>query len=525
MLQVVVTAIVAAPLGAAAALGAVRARKRAQGARAGDEIASMRAAADRDAEEVRAAARRLHEDAERARQAAEREAGEESRRVRRDLDAELRRAREAAAEDAQALREREGRVEAGERDLRRRHDEADARERRAAEALAAATARDDEARAALERAAGLTADEARQIVIQRAEEEARGEAAALSRRIEMEARETAERQARQIVVTTIQRTAARHTADATVSVVALASDDLKGRIIGREGRNIRALEHLTGVDVIIDETPQAVALSAFDPVRREVARVTLERLLADGRIHPASIEDAYYEAKAEIEDVIAAAGRDACLEAGVHGLDPELMRLLGRLRFRTSYGQNVLHHLLECSHVAALMAAELGADARLARRAALLHDIGKALDQEAGGSHALAGAEICRRHGEDPEVCHAVAAHHNEVAPATLEAVIVQAADAVSASRPGARGEALESYLRRMHALEDLASAKPGVERCYAVQAGREIRVIVRPAEVDDDGAQRLSREIAREIERELDYPGMVKVTVIRESRATDVAR
>jgi ribonucrease Y len=371
----------------------------------------------------------------------------------------------------------------------------------------------------------MTVDEARAEVMERAEEEARGEAALLARRIEMEARETADRRARDIVVTTIQRTAAAHTAEATASVVPLASDDLKGRIIGREGRNIRALEHLTGVDVIIDDTPQAVTLSGFDAIRREVARVTLEKLLADGRIHPASIEEAYYEAKAEVEEIVQAAGRDACLEAGVHGLDPEVVHALGRLRFRTSYGQNVLHHLLECSHLAGVMAAELGADGRVARRGALLHDIGKALDQDAQGSHALAGAAFCRQHGESEAVCHAIAAHHEEVEPATVEAVIVQASDAISAARPGARGEALEAYLQRLHALEEIATSKPGVERCYAVQAGREIRVIVRPGEVDDAEAARLSQEIARQIERDLEYPGSIRVTVIRESRSTDLAR
>ena len=300
---------------------------------------------------------------------------------------------------------------------------------------------------------------------------------------------------------------------------------MKGRIIGREGRNIRALENLTGVDFIIDDTPSAVVLSAFDGVRREVARMTLEKLLQDGRIHPARIEETFYQARSELDEHIARAGEEAAFEANVQGLDPEIVRLLGRLRFRTSYGQNVLAHSVECAHLAAMMADELGAGAKTARRAALLHDIGKAVSHEVEGPHALVGGDIARRHGEAEAVAHAMEAHHNEVEPQTVEAVIVQAADALSGGRPGARGESLESYVKRLRELEHIAERHAGVDKVYAMQAGREIRVMVVPGAVDDDGMVLLSREIAREIEQELEYPGQIKVTVIRESRAVDYAK
>jgi ribonuclease Y len=307
--------------------------------------------------------------------------------------------------------------------------------------------------------------------------------------------------------------------------VQLPSDDMKGRIIGREGRNIRALENLTGVDLIIDDTPSAVVLSAFDGVRREIARMTLEKLLADGRIHPARIEETYYQAKSELEAHLQQAGEDAAFESGVQGLDVEIIRTLGRLKFRTSYGQNVLAHSVECALLAAMMADELGASRKTAARAALLHDIGKAVSHEVEGPHALVGGELARRHGESEAVAHAMEAHHNEVEPQTVEAVIVQAADALSGARPGARGESLESYVKRLRELEHIAQRHEGVEKVYAMQAGREIRVIVAPLTIGDDAAMLLSREIAREIERELEYPGQIKVTVIRESRAVEFAK
>ncbi len=377
----------------------------------------------------------------------------------------------------------------------------------------------------LEELAGLSAGQAKRLLLKQIEEEVRHDCVKQVRQIEEEARREADRRARSILAVAMQRLAGTHASETTVSVVHLASDDLKGRIIGREGRNIRVLETLTGVDFIIDDTPGAVVLSSFDGVRREIARVTLERLLADGRIHPARIEEAYNQAVAELDKMIEDAGEQAVLDADVQGLDPELIRTLGKLRFRTSYGQNVLEHSVECAHLAAMMADELGASARTARRAALLHDLGKAVSHEVEGPHALVGGELARRHGEPEAVAHAIEAHHNEVEPQTIEAVLVQAADALSGARPGARGESLESYVQRLRALEELASRHEGVEKVYVMQAGREIRVMVEPNVVNDDQAVLLSHDLAREIERELEYPGQIKVTVIRESRAVDHAR
>jgi ribonuclease Y len=377
----------------------------------------------------------------------------------------------------------------------------------------------------LERVSGLSASQAKHLLLKEIEDQARHDAARRLRQVEEETKREADRRVRNILSVVMQRLAAGHAAETTVSVVQLPADDMKGRIIGREGRNIRALENLTGVDFIIDDTPNAVILSGFDGVRREVARLTLEKLLLDGRIHPARIEETYYQAKSELEAHIAEVGEQACLEANVQGVDPEIVRVLGRLRYRTSYGQNVLAHSVECAHLAAMMADELGASAKTARRAALLHDIGKAVSHEIEGPHALVGGDLARRHGEPESVAHAMEAHHNEVEPQTVEAVIVQAADALSGARPGARGESLEQYVKRLRDLEQIATRHEGVDKVYAMQAGREIRVMVEPHELDDDGAVLLSHEIAREIEQELEYPGQIKVTVIRESRATDYAR
>jgi ribonuclease Y len=377
----------------------------------------------------------------------------------------------------------------------------------------------------LERISGLTVQEARQQLLERSKDLVRHELARDVRQMEEEARAEARRRARALVADSLQRVAASHTAEATVTVVELASDDLKGRIIGREGRNIRALEHLTGVDFIIDDTPHAVVLSSFDPLRREVARLTLDKLIEDGRIHPARIEEMYYQSKTELDEHVRQAGEQAVFEANCGELHEELIKVLGRLRYRTSYGQNVLKHTLEVVHLGGLMAAELGAGVKTTKRAALLHDLGKAMSHEVEGSHALISAQLARRYGESEGVVHAIEAHHYEVQPQTVEAVLLIAADAVSASRPGARGESLENYIRRLEALEAIAAAKSGVAKAYALQAGREIRVIVEPAEVDDDGAVLLSHEIAREIEDQLEYPGQVKVIVIRESRAIEVAK
>jgi ribonuclease Y len=386
-----------------------------------------------------------------------------------------------------------------------------------------------EARAAelakLERVAGMTQSEARAHILDRGEAQARHELARRVRMLEDEARAESRRRARNLIADALQRVAASHAAETTVTVVELPSDDMKGRIIGREGRNIRSLEHLTGVDFIVDDTPHAVVLSSFDGLRREIARVTLLRLIEDGRIHPARIEETYYESKAEVDELVRQAGEQAVFEANCGPFHEELVRILGRLRYRTSYGQNVLKHSLEVVHLAGIMATELGASVQTVKRAALLHDLGKAMTHEVEGSHALISAQLARRCGESQGVVHAIEAHHHEVQPQTVEAVLLIAADAASASRPGARGESLEHYIKRLESLEELAGSKPGVEKVYALQAGREIRVIVSPAAVDDDEAALLAHEIAREIEDRLEYPGQVKVTVIRESRTVDVAK
>jgi ribonuclease Y len=377
----------------------------------------------------------------------------------------------------------------------------------------------------LERISGLSATRAKQMLVETVEDQARQEAARRVRQIEDDTRREAERRVRNILAVVMQRLAAGHATETTVSVVQLTSDDMKGRIIGREGRNIRVLETLTGVDFIIDDTPGAVVLSGFDGVRREIARLTLEKLLQDGRIHPARIEELYYQVKSDLEAHILEAGDQGAFEAGVQGLHPELIGYLGRLKFRTSYGQNVLAHSVEVARLAAMMASELGAGVKTSRRAALLHDIGKAVTHEVEGPHALVGGDLARKYGETEAVVHAMEAHHNEVEPQTVEAVIVQAADALSGARPGARGESLELYVKRLRDLEELATSHRGVDKVYAMQAGREIRVIVAPDAVDDAGASLLSFEIARKIEKQLEYPGQIKVTVIRESRAVDYAR
>src|SRR5881398_3233461 len=378
--------------------------------------------------------------------------------------------------------------------------------------------------AELERISGMTVNEAKVTLLERSEDLIRHDLARRVRQLEEEARTEAKRRARNLVADALQRVAASHAAETTVSVIQLPSDDMKGRIIGREGRNIRSLEHLTGVDFIIDDTPQAVVLSSFDGIRREVARMTLLKLIEDGRIHPTRIEEMYYLSKAELDEHIRQAGEQAVFEANCGEFNEEIVKILGRLRYRTSYGQNVLKHTLEVVQLAGIMAAEVEASAKTAKRAALLHDIGKAMTHEVEGSHAQISTQLARRYGESVAVCHAIEAHHYEVQPQTVEAVLLIAADAISASRPGARGESLEHYVKRLESLEELAANHAGVEKVYALQAGREIRVLVKPHEIDDDAAVLLSHEIAREIEDHLEYPGQIKVTVIRESRAVDVA-
>jgi ribonuclease Y len=416
-------------------------------------------------------------------------------------------------------------VERAEGELRRRESAATDRERAVLDAERRAADLLARQQHELERVAGLTSDEARDLLLRRIEGEARREAANLVKRIESEAREEAEARARAIITQAIQRSAAEHAGETTVSVVDLPSDDLKGRIIGREGRNIRALEVATGVDLIIDDTPGAIILSAFDPFRREVARRVIERLIADGRIHPARIEEVVEKVKAEMEDTIRKDGETAAFELGIHDLHPDVLRTMGRLQFRTSYGQNVLNHSREVAFLAGVMARELGLDAAVSVRAAFLHDIGKAIDRDLQGTHLQLGLAFLKKHGESEPVLQAVAAHHMDIDWPSLEAMIVQAADAISASRPGARRDILESYVKRLEKLEEIADSFKGVSKSFALQAGREIRIMVESDKVSDDEALWLSRDIARRIESELEYPGQIKVTVIRETRAVEYAK
>src|SRR4051794_23058350 len=473
--------------------------------------------------------RQLLDDAEREAEALRREAQIEAReqavQLRAEIDNELADRRSSVMKIEERVLAKEEEMERKLVDLQRKDQglaDREAHLRQLQDELKQTkTAQQEE----LERIAGMTLQDAKAHLLERGEELARHDLARRVRMLEDEARAESKRRARNLVADALQRVAASHAAETTVTVIELPSDDMKGRIIGREGRNIRALEHLTGVDFIIDETPHAVVLSSFDGLRREIARLTLTKLIEDGRIHPARIEETYYQSKSELEETVRQAGEQAVFEANCGPFHEELVRILGRLRFRTSYGQNVLKHTLEVVHLAGIMATELGASVQTTKRAAMLHDIGKAMTHEVEGSHAGISAQLARRYGETQGVVHAVEAHHYEVQPQTVEAVLLISADAISASRPGARGESLEHYIKRLESLEQLAAAKPGVEKVYALQAGREIRVIVSPGDVDDDAAALLSHEIAREIEDRLEYPGQVKVTVIRESRAIDVAR
>lgn len=399
------------------------------------------------------------------------------------------------------------------------------RENKIAEKQAKVDAAHDNIIAELEKVAQMTRDEAKKILIDNLEDEAKRDAVKTVREIEAQAKEEADKKAQNIVSMAVQRCAVDHSAEITVSVVNLPNDDMKGRIIGREGRNIRALENATGVDLIIDDTPEAVVLSGFDPVRREVARITLEKLIADGRIHPARIEETVEKVRRDLEVQIKEAGEAAMFETGVFNIHPDLVKLLGRLKYRTSYGQNVLRHSIEVSHLAGIMAAELGADVNLAKRAGLLHDIGKAIDHEVEGTHITIGADLAKKYKESKEVIHCIAAHHNDIEPQSVEAVLIQCADAISGSRPGARRESLENYVKRLEKLEEIANSHEGVEKSFAIQAGREVRIMVKPEVVDDAGTVFLAKEIAKQIESEMDYPGQIKVNVVREMRSVEFAK
>jgi ribonuclease Y len=482
------------------------------------EAASIRQQAESHAEAVRRAAELAASSAAlAARQSAQDDAQTFKDEVR-ELRTDLERREHRLAEREQRLDVDQQRVEQHSREIAALEAELD-RKRAELQDIAG------ERRLILERIAGLNAAEAKAQLVKEIENQGKREAAILLRDLEAEAREKGEERARRIVTLAIQRVASEQTAESVVSVLHLPSDDMKGRIIGREGRNIRAFESVTGVNLIIDDTPEAVLLSCFDPVRREVGRLTLEKLVLDGRIHPNRIEEIYQRSKVEIDQLCVRAGEDALVDVGITEMHPELIALLGRLRYRTSYGQNVLKHLTESAHIAGLMAAELRLDVPLLKRCTVLHDLGKALTHEVEGSHAMVGAEIARRYGECEDVVHAIEAHHNEVEVRTVEAVLTQAADGISGGRPGARRESIESYVQRLTRIEEIAAAKPGVEKVFAMQAGREVRVMVLPDQVDDIQAHVIAREVAKQIEEELTYPGQIRVTVVRESRAMEIAR
>ena len=449
----------------------------------------------------------------------------ENDREMRDRRAEVQRSENRLMQREASLDKRSDSLDNRENDLKKRSDNLDRKEEEVDRLQEEAEALHAKQNTELERIAAMTQDEAKQIIIERVQKEAFHDAAAQVRDIEARAKEEAEKKARNIIALAIQKCAADHVAESTVSVIALPNDDMKGRIIGREGRNIRALETATGVDLIIDDTPEAVIVSAFDPVRREIARLTVEKLINDGRIHPARIEETVEKAKKEVENQIREAGESAVFETNQHGIHHELVKLLGRLKYRTSYGQNVLKHAIEVSHLAGLMAAELGADVQLAKRAGLLHDIGKAVDHEAEGTHVTLGGELARKYHESNDVIHAILAHHNDVEPQTVEAVLVQAADAISAARPGARRESLENYIKRLTKLEEISMSFAGVEKCYAIQSGREVRIMVKPDDVTDEGTKVLAKEIAKRIEKEMEYPGQIRVNVIRETRSMEYAK
>ncbi|MBX0327275.1 ribonuclease Y [Oscillochloris sp. ZM17-4] len=453
------------------------------------------------------------------------QAKDDALRVRNDAEAEIRESRQGIQKQEERLQRKEENLDRKLEGLERRDRQVQNRERQIEQLYQEAERVKGQQVGELERISQLNRDEAREIILAQVESEARDEAARRIREIEQNARNEAEKTARKIIGLAVQRCASDYVAELTVTTVNLPSEELKGRIIGREGRNIRAFEQITGVDIIVDDTPEAVTLSCHDPVRREVARVSLSRLLKDGRIHPTRIEEIVQKTQVEIEHVMREEGERVAYEANVQGLHPDLIKLLGRLKYRTSYGQNVLQHSLECALLAAHMAAEIGANINIAKTAALLHDIGKAVDHEVQGPHALIGADIARRLGRSPAIVHAIAAHHHDEEPQTVEAFLVIAADAISGGRPGARRETLDLYIKRLEALETVATSFTGVQRAFAVQAGREVRVMVQPDQIDDLASIHLARDVAKKIEESLQYPGQIKVTIIRETRAVDFAR